>query len=97
MGKEYHVNRSKPGMMRNMHQLTLSRLNELVYRVLAPAGEHVGNLKLIAGTWKFKAIGYGANGDVIPGGGPLTHQHNMIFSTLDEAVVSAGLLGTFQA
>lgn len=76
-----------------MHQLTLSRLNELVYRVLSPSGEHVGNLKLISGAWKFKAIGYDAGGDVIPGGGPLTHQHNMRFATPDEAGVSARLLG----
>jgi len=76
-----------------MHQLTLSRLNDLVYRVLTPSGDHVGNLKLIAGSWKFKAIGYDTNGDVIPGGGPLTDHHNKVFATLDEAVISERLLG----
>ena len=76
-----------------MHQLTLSRLNDLVYRVLTPSGDHVGNLKLIVGSWKFKAIGYDTNGDVMPGGGPLTDQHNKVFATLDEAVISERLLG----
>ena len=75
-----------------MNQLSLSRLNDQVYRVLTDFGEHVGNLKLIASTWKFKAIGYGAEGDVVPGGGPLTHQHNMIFTDLDVSVVNARLL-----
>lgn len=76
-----------------MNQLTLSRQNEQVFRVLTESGEHVGNLKLIAGTWKFKAIGYDIGGDVVPGGGPLTHQHNMSFADLDEVVVSGRLLG----
>ena len=77
-----------------MNQLTLFRLNDQVYRVLTDAGEHVGNLKLIAGVWKFKAIGYDMGGDVIPGGGPLTHQHNMTFTNLDESVVNASLLAS---
>jgi hypothetical protein len=76
-----------------MNQLTLSRQNEQVFRVLTESGEHVGNLKLIAGTWKFKAIGHDIGGDVVPGGGPLTHQHNMSFADLDEVVVSGRLLG----
>lgn len=91
MAKEYHGGPARPGMMSHMHQLTLSRLNELVCRVLTPAGEHVGNLKLIAGVWKFKAIGYDTEGSVIPGGGPLTHQHNMTFTDLDETSISARL------
>jgi hypothetical protein len=74
-----------------MNQIKLSRLNELVYRVLTDSGDHVGNLKRIAGAWKFKAIGYDTAGDTIPGGGPLTHQHNMIFTDLDEANISARL------
>lgn len=75
-----------------MNQLSLSRLNDQVYRVLTDSGEHVGNLKLIASTWKFKAIGHGAEGDVVPGGGPLTHHHNLIFTDLDVSVVNARLL-----
>ena len=51
----------------------------------------MGNLKLINGVWKFKAIGYDPNGDVIPGGGPLTDQHNATFVDLDEALISAKL------
>ncbi len=76
-----------------MNQLKLSRLNEVVYRVLTESGEHVGNLKLIAEVWKFKALGHDTGGDVIPGGGPLTHQHNMTFADLDEVVISGRLLG----
>ena len=48
-----------------------------------PMGLHVGNLKFIFGLWKFKAIGYDDSGEVIPGGGPLTEQHNTVFSSLD--------------
>ena len=57
----------------------------------ASAGLHVGNLKRIGDIWKFKAIGYDPDGDVMPGGGPLTQHHNMIFSTLDEAEVGTRL------
>ena len=77
-----------------MNKLTLSRSNEHVYRVLVDQGQHVGNLKLINGVWKFKAIGYDPNGDVNPGGGPLTELHNTAFDTLDEALINAGL-GSF--
>ncbi|WP_296499404.1 hypothetical protein [Rhodoferax sp.] len=71
--------------------MKLTKFNDLVYRVLTDQGEHVGNLKLINGTWKFKAIGYEQNGDVIPGGGPLTDRHNTTFDSLDEALISAKL------
>ena len=77
-----------------MNKLTLSRSNDHVYLVLSDQGEHVGNLKLINGVWKFKAIGYEQNGDVIPGGGPLTDQHNATFVDLDEALISAKLAPT---
>ena len=73
--------------------LTLHRVNDQVVAVLSQSGEHVGNLKLIGGVWKFKAIGYDENGAVIPGGGPLTDRHNMRFAVLDKAVVSAALTG----
>ena len=59
--------------------------------MLTGAGLHVGNLKLIGGVWKFKAIGYDASGQVIPGGGPLTDRHNTFFAALDEAQVNAVL------
>ena len=74
-----------------MYKLTLSRFNDRVYRVLADQDEHVGNLKFINGVWKFKAIGYEKNGDVIPGGGPLTDRHNTTFDALDEALLNAKL------
>lgn len=74
-----------------MPELTLSKSSDLIYCVLTDSGEHVGNLKLINAVWKFKAIGYDQHGDVIPGGGPLTHRHNATFLTLDEAEISAGL------
>ena len=54
-----------------------------VYLVLTDANLHVGNLKLIGGIWKFKAIGYTASGQLIPGGGPLTCRHNTVFKTLN--------------
>ncbi len=74
-----------------MKQLTISRLNTEVYRVLDAQCNHVGNLKFIQGVWKFKAIGYDAQGDVIPGGGPLTHKHNITFPELDAAQISTRL------
>ena len=56
--------------------------------LLTNAGLHVGNLKLISDVWKFKAIGYDGAGQVIPGGGPLTEQHNTTFAVLDEAEIN---------
>ena len=38
-------------------------------------------------------MGYGADGSMEPGHGPLTDQHNMAFATPDAAEVSARLLG----
>ena len=52
------------------------------------AGQHVGNLKLIGSVWKFKAIGFDASGQVVPGGGPLTDQHNASFAALDEVEIN---------
>ena len=75
-----------------MNKLHLSHFNDAIYRVLTDADEHVGNLKLISGRWKFKAIGYDDQGDVLPGGGPLTDRHNLSFDSLDEAVISQRLL-----
>ena len=77
-----------------MNKLTLNRLNNHVYLVLSDQDEHVGNLKFINGIWKFKAIGYEQNGDVIPGGGPLTDRHNATFVAPDEALISAKLAPT---
>ena len=77
-----------------MNKLTLRRLNDSVYRVLVDKDEHVGNLKFINGIWKFKAIGYEPNGEVIPGGGPLTDRHNATFVAPDEALISARLAPT---
>lgn len=74
-----------------MNKMKLTKFNDLVYRVLTDQGEHVGNLKLINAMWKFKAIGYELNGDVIPGGGPLTDRHNTTFEALDEVLINAKL------
>ena len=71
--------------------LTLTQVNGQVWRVLSGQGEHVGNLKLIGGAWKFKAVGYDAAGVVMPGHGPLTHQHNRVFAALDEALICRAL------
>lgn len=77
--------------MAAIQPLTLSKTNDGVYRVLAGTGDHIGNLKLIGGQWKFKAVGYGSQGEVIPGGGPLTDRHNTTFAALDESVIAAAL------
>ena len=73
------------------HQLKLQPESLGICRVLTSAGLHVGNLKLIGGVWKFKAIGIDASGQLIPGGGPLTDRHNTIFAALDETLVTAVL------
>ncbi|OOG35872.1 hypothetical protein [Polaromonas sp. A23] len=77
--------------MAAVQPLTLSKVNDGVYRVLAGTGDHVGNLKLIGGQWKFKAIGYDSQGEVIPGGGPLTDRHNTTFASLDESLIATAL------
>ena len=63
-----------------------------MYRVIAAAEGHVGNLELIAGQWKFKAVGYGLAGELVPGGGPLTGRHNTVFDAPDETRLASTLL-----
>ena len=77
-----------------MNLLKLQPVNAQVCGVHTSDGVHVGNLKLIGGMWKFKAIGVDADGHVVPGGGPLTGRHNMVFAVLDEAAISAALLAS---
>jgi hypothetical protein len=60
--------------------LTLAPVNADVFAVHAQGGAHVGNLKRVGAVWKFKAIGYEADGSVVPGGGPLTDLHNTPFA-----------------
>jgi hypothetical protein len=72
--------------------LILNPLQADVCQVLDAKGLHMGNLKMIGPVWKFKAIGYGPAGELIPGGGPLTGRHNTRFDSLDAAVISAALL-----
>lgn len=76
---------------RPMAGLSLERVNDEVWRVRDCGGLHVGHLKLIRSLWKFKAIGYDAQGDVIPGGGPLTDRHNTTFASLVLVDINAGL------
>ena len=71
--------------------LTLVGVHVAMCQVLDAQGQHVGNLKLIGGRWKFKAVGYGPDGEVVPGGGPLTERHNTVFDRLDAIEVSVGL------
>lgn len=66
-----------------MKRLQLQPVSPGICRVLADSGLHVGNLKRIGGFWKFKAVGYDASGQLIPGGGLLTDHHNTIFKTPD--------------
>ena len=73
--------------------LTLYRLNDQLIRVLDGDGRCVGHLKQIGLLWKFKALGEDAQGQVVPGGGPLTGRHNLAFAVLDEAAVCAALRG----
>lgn len=74
-----------------MTGLTLRPVNANVHSVHLADGSHVGNLKRIGAIWKFKAVGYGAAGDVEPGGGPLTQRHNTEFAEPDARAVSATL------
>ena len=73
--------------------LQLLPVNADVVAVHTATGAHVGSLKKLGGVWKFKAMGYGADGSMEPGHGPLTDQHNMAFAAPDAAEVSARLLG----
>lgn len=72
--------------------LSLHTVNTGVFAVQDANGLHVGNLKRIGTVWKFKAVGYTEQGDAIPGGGPLTAQHNTVFERPDAAEVSASLI-----
>ena len=74
-----------------MRLLSLRAVNANVYGVHLPDGSHVGNLKRIGSIWKFKAVGYAADGSVLPGGGPLTDRHNTVFTAPDVAQVNATL------
>jgi hypothetical protein len=67
-------------------------VNEAVFAVLDASGQTVGYLKHIGAVWKFKAVGRTANGELEPGGGPLTDRHNTVFDRPDATEVSAGLL-----
>ena len=74
--------------------LTVQPVNANVHSVHLADGTHAGNLKRVGMVWKFKAVGYDTAGAVEPGGGPLTNQHNMVFSQPDAADVSARLLAS---
>lgn len=74
-----------------MTVLTLREVNANVLSVLQADGTHVGNLKRIGAIWKFKAIGYEADGSVVPGGGPLTDRHNTEFTAPDADEVNVKL------
>jgi len=72
--------------------LTLREVNANVHSVHLADGSLVGNLKRIGAIWKFKAIGYDADGSVVPGGGPLTERHNTEFTAPNADEVNARLL-----
>ncbi len=75
------------------HSLKISRETDQAWRVVSAQGRHLGNLKWAGGVWKFKAVGYDADGGVMPGHGPLTQHHNARFGVLDEAAIIAVLSG----
>jgi hypothetical protein len=72
-----------------MASTLLTSVNHDITALHNPFGLHVGNFKWIQGQWKFKAVGYGPSGQVIPGGGPLTARHNTTLAELDEAPIRA--------
>ncbi|WP_210543809.1 hypothetical protein [Rhodoferax sp. PAMC 29310] len=74
-----------------MTDLQLRQVNENVYAVMTANGDHVGNLKRIGAIWKFKAIGYEASGEVIPGGGPLTDRHNLALNAPSAEALNAAM------
>ncbi len=74
-----------------MRPLSLRVVNTNVYSVHLADGSHVGNLKHIGNLWKFKAVGYDADGGVLPGGGPLTDRHNTVFDTPDVTDINTKL------
>lgn len=71
--------------------LQLRPVNDDVVGVFTAQGQLVGNLKRIELAWKFKAIGIDANGNLEPGGGPLTGRHNLVFEAPDVELVNAAL------
>lgn len=75
------------------NRLTLQAINANVWAVHGADGQHLGNLKRIGTVWKFKAVGYNDHGAVVPGGGPLTAQHNALFDAPDEQALNARLAG----
>ena len=74
-----------------MTSLTLLCVNASVYSVHLADGSHVGNLKRIGASWKFKAVGYDDTGSIVPGGGPFTHRHNTPLDAADTAELNAKL------
>ena len=74
--------------------LELRPVNAEAVGVYTAQGGLVGNLKRIGKVWKFKAIGVEADGQLVPGGGPLTERHNTVFQTAEAAEVNA-VLGPF--
>jgi hypothetical protein len=72
-----------------MNSILRTSVNNSIYALHNSAGLHVGNFKWIQGRWKFKAVGYGPSGQVMPGHGPLTDRHNTCFDRLEEATIRA--------
>ena len=75
-------------------RLSLHPVNDGVFAVRDATGQPVGYLKRIGAVWKFKAVGHTAQGELVPGGGPLTQRHNTVFERPDAFDVSARLLET---
>ena len=59
-----------------------------MYRVLSAGAEHVGNLQYGNRQWKFKAVGYDLDGEILPGWGPLTDWHNIVVAAPDEELLN---------
>ena len=69
--------------------LQLRPVSAEVVSVHTADGAHVGSLKKVGGVWKFKAMGYGADGGMEPGHGPLSDQYNLQCVTPDATQLSA--------
>jgi hypothetical protein len=91
MSKEPTPTTPSPHTDRTAPTLLLRPVNAGVFGVHSADGTHLGNLKQIGSSWKFKAVGHDALGQVEPGGGPLTDGHNTVFSSPDADAVNAAL------
>jgi hypothetical protein len=76
-----------------MPGMTIGAVRSGVCAVWDLQGRQAGSLKRIGQRWKFKAMGHDGQGQIVPGGGPLTGRHNMGCERLDVTQMTTRLLG----